>query len=63
MDGYLKIKTKIDNKDIEKGIVELENKIKKLQLDNSKSSKEQDSLQKEVNKYEEISIFKDGVTL
>lgn len=54
MDGYLKIKTKIDNKDVDKGIVELENKIKKLQLDNSKSSKEQNSLQQEVNKYEEL---------
>ena len=43
MDGYLKIKTKIDNKDVDKGITELENKIKKLQEDNSKSSTEQNS--------------------
>lgn len=54
MDGYLKIKTKIDNKDVDKGIVELEEKIKKLQDDNSKSSKEQTSLEKEINQYEEL---------
>lgn len=54
MDGYLKIKTKIDNKDVDKGIVELENKIKKLQDDNSKSSKEQASLEKEINQYKEL---------
>ena len=46
MDGYLKNKTKIDNKDVDKGIVELENKIKKLQEDNSKASTEQSSLQR-----------------
>lgn len=54
MDGYLKIKTKIDNKDVDKGITELEDKIKKLQADNANSSKEQDSLQQEINKYEEL---------
>lgn len=54
MDGFLKIKTKIDNKDVDKGIVELENKIKKLQEDNSKSSIKQDSLQKEIDNYEEL---------
>jgi len=27
VDGYLKIKTKLDNKDIDKGVTELENKI------------------------------------
>lgn len=54
MDGYLKIKTKIDNKDVDKGITELENKIKKLQEDNSRSSQEQTSLQKEIDKYEQM---------
>ena len=34
MNGYLKIKTKIDNNGIDKDINELENKIKKLQEDN-----------------------------
>lgn len=54
MDGYLKIKTKIDNKDVDKGITELENKIKKLQEDNSKASTEQGSLQKEIENYEQL---------
>ncbi len=54
LDGYLKIKTKIDNKDVDKGITELENKIKKLQEDNSKSSAEQNSLQKELDNYQEL---------
>ena len=54
MDGYLKIKTKIDNKDVDKGITELENKIKKLQEDNMNQSQKQDSLQEEINKYEEM---------
>lgn len=54
MDGYLKIKTKIDNKDVDKGIVELENKIKKLQEDNSKASTEQSSLQREIDSYEQL---------
>lgn len=54
MDGYLKIKTKIDNKDVDKGIIELEDKIKKLQTDNANSSKEQANLQEEINKYEEL---------
>lgn len=44
-DGYLKIKTKIDNKEVDKDISELENKIKKLQTDNANSSKEQGNLE------------------
>lgn len=59
MDGYLKIKTKIDNKDVDKGITELENKIKKLQEDNSKSSKEQNLLQKELDNYQELQASAD----
>lgn len=54
VDGYLKIKTKIDNKDVDKGIIELENKIKKLQEDNSKASEEQSSLQREIDSYEQL---------
>ena len=54
MDGYLKIKTKIDNSNVDKGIKQLEDKIKKLQEDNSKQSQKQDSLQEEINKYEEM---------
>ena len=54
MDGYLKIKTKLDNKDIDKGIAELENKIKRLQEENSKSSTEETSLQKEIDNYEQL---------
>ena len=54
MDGYLKIKTKIDNKDIDKDIIALENKIKKLQISNAQSSQEQDSLTREIQQYEEL---------
>lgn len=54
MNGYLKIKTKIDNNGIDKDINELENKIKKLQEDNSKLSTEQSSLQNEIESYERL---------
>lgn len=54
MDGYLKIKTKIDNSEVDKQIKALETKIKKLQDDNSKKSQEQDALQSEINRYEEL---------
>lgn len=54
MNGYLKIKTKIDNKGIDKDINELENKIKKIQEDNSKLSTEQSSLQNEIESYERL---------
>lgn len=54
MDGYLKIKTKIDNSGVDKDISVLENKIKKLQENNSQNSQEQNSLQAEINQYEEL---------
>lgn len=54
VNGYLKIKTKIDNKEIDKGIVELENKIKKLQEENAIKSKKESSLQEEINEYEKL---------
>jgi len=54
LDGYLKIKTKIDNKDVDKGIEEIESKIKKLQTDNEKGSSEQKILQEEINRYEKL---------
>lgn len=54
MNGFLKIKTKIDNKDVDKGVAELENKIKKLQTDNSELSKEENGLQKEIENYKKL---------
>lgn len=54
MEGYLKIKTKIDNKDIDKGITELENKIKNLQTKNVEYSEEQVSLENEISSYENL---------
>lgn len=54
LNGYLKIKTKIDNNDIDKGIAELENKIKKLQYNNANLSEKQSGYQKEIDSYEEM---------
>ena len=54
MDGYLKIKTKIDNTGLDKGISELENKIKKLQTDNSNKKQETNIMQKEIDNYEKL---------
>ena len=54
MDGYLKIKTKIDNSGVDKDISELENKIKKLQTDNSNKSQEADIMQREIENYEKM---------
>ena len=53
-DGSLRIKTKLDNDGIDKDVQALENKIKKLQLDNSNLSKQQNSLQEIINKYDEL---------
>ncbi len=52
MDGYLKIKTKLDNSGIDKDITELENKIKKAQTDNLGLDKEATGLQEEISQYE-----------
>lgn len=52
MDGYLKIKTKLDNSGIDKDITELENKIKKTQTDNLGLDKEATGLQEEISQYE-----------
>lgn len=54
MDGYLKIKTKIDNSGVDKDIQQLEDKIKKLQEDNLKQSDSQRDLQAEIDKYEQL---------
>lgn len=54
MDGYLRIKTKLDNKGIDKDISELEDKIKKLQTDNANSSTEERAIQQEINNYEKL---------
>lgn len=53
-DGSIRIKTKLDNSGIDKDVQTLENKIKKLQLDNKKSSEEQSFLQKEIDNYEKL---------
>lgn len=54
MDGYLKIKTKVDNSGIDKDITELENKIKKAQTDNLGLDKEATGLQEEISQYEKM---------
>lgn len=54
MDGYLKIRTKIDNSGVDKDIKQLEDKIKKLQEDNLKQSDSQRDLQAEIDKYEQL---------
>lgn len=54
MTGYLKIKTKIDNGGVDKDIVELENKIKKIQTDNTALDEDAMNLQEEINQYETL---------
>lgn len=54
LDGYLKIKTKLDNSGIDKDITELENKIKKTQTDNLGLDKEATGLQEEISQYEKL---------
>ena len=54
MDGYLKIKTKIDNKEVDKQIKELEDKIKKLQENSAQNAKKQEGLEAEVKQYEDL---------
>ena len=54
LDGYLKIKTKLDNSGIDKDIAELENKIKKAQTDNLGLDKEATGLQEEISQYEKL---------
>lgn len=53
-DGYLKIKTKIDNNDVDKDIKSLENKISSLESRNVTSRKEEKILQQQVDKYNEL---------
>ena len=53
-DGYLKIKTKLDNSEIDKDIATLENKIEVLENRNISNRKEEKFLQDQVNKYEEL---------
>lgn len=59
-DGYLKIKTKIDNSEVPKGVKELEDKIKKAQVDNTSNSQEQGNLEAEINAYERLQNQADG---
>lgn len=54
MNGYLKIKTKLDNSEIDKDITELENKIKKAQTDNLGLDKEATGLQEQISQYEKL---------
>ncbi len=54
LDGYLKIKTKLDNSGIDKDITELENKIKKTKTDNLGLDKEATGLQEEISQYEKL---------
>ena len=63
--GYLTIKTKIDNKDIDKGIQELENKIKKLQADNyNQKLKELNAeKQKMIQSNPELAVERDSTEL
>ena len=53
-DGYLKIKTKLDNSEIDKDISELENKINKLETKNAEYSQQQSALEKELNDYDNL---------
>lgn len=53
-DGFLKIKTRLDNSDVDKDVKDLENKIKKLQTDNTKASDEQKTLQAEIDRYNQL---------
>lgn len=53
-DGYLKIKTKLDNSGIDKDVSELENKINKLETKNAEYSQEQSSLEKEIDDYDKL---------
>lgn len=53
-DGYLKIKTKIDNSGVDKEIQNLENKIKRLQESNLDNFNQEKELQSKVDKYEEL---------
>ncbi len=53
-DGYLRIKTKLDNSGIDKDITELENKINKVQTDNLGLDKEAVGLQEEINQYKKL---------
>lgn len=53
-DGYLKIKTKIDNSCVDKEIQNLENKIKRLQESNLDNFNQEKELQSKVDKYEEL---------
>lgn len=59
-DGYLKIKTKIDNSEVPKGVKELEEKIKKAQVDNTNNSQEQRNLENEINAYERLKAQADS---
>lgn len=53
-DGSLRIKTRLDNSNLDKDTQVLENKIKKLQVEISKNSLEQKGLEKEIQEFEQL---------
>lgn len=53
-DGSLRIKTRLDNGDLDKDTQVLENKIKKLQTEISKNTLEQKGLEEEIQKFEQL---------
>ena len=54
MDGYLKIKTKLDNSGLDKDTAELEKKIEKLKIENNSLGDKETGLQEEINNYEKL---------
>lgn len=59
-DGSLRIKTRLDNGDLDRDTQVLENKIKKLQTEISKNSLEQKGLEEEIQKFEQLTQEADG---
>lgn len=53
-DGSLRISTKIDNSKIDRDIIQLENKIKKMQQNINKNNTQQKGLEQEINEYERL---------
>ncbi len=53
-DGYLKIKTKLDNSGVDKDITELENKINNIKTQNTEIANEMQGLKQEIKQYDEL---------
>lgn len=54
MDGALRIKTRIDNSEVDKDIKNLEDKMKKLQKDNQNQSNKEREFQAEITQYKQM---------